>query len=52
MGVEKDDFVMGAADLEGLAIVAQADEVFCESAFVFVAAAALHDAVWAESFTG
>ena len=52
MGVEQDDLVMRAADLERLAVVAQADEVLCEAALFFFPAAALHDGVRAEAFTG
>ena len=43
---------MSAADLERLAVVAEADKVFGESAFVLFPAAALHDGVRAEAFTG
>ena len=52
MGVEQDDLVMRAADLERLAIMAEAEEVLCEAAFFFFPAAALHDGVRAEAFTG
>ena len=43
---------MRAADLEGLAVVAEAEKVFCEAAFFFFPAASLHDGIWAEAFTG
>ncbi len=43
---------MRAADLERLAIVAEADEVLCEPAFFFLPAAALHDCVRAEALPG
>ena len=52
MGVEEDDLVMRAADLERLAIMAEADEVFREASFFFLPATALHDGVWAEALTG
>ena len=52
MGVKQDDLVVSAADLERLAVVAEADEVFSESAFVLFPATALHDGVRAEAFTG
>lgn len=43
---------MRAADFEGLAVVAEAQEVFCKPAFFFFPAASLHDGVWAESLPG
>lgn len=52
MGIEQDDLVMRAANLERLAVVAEADEVFRETSFFFFPAAALHNGVWAESFAG
>ena len=52
MRVEEDDLVVRAANFERLAVVAEAEEVFCEPAFFFFSAASLHDGVWAESLPG